>query len=302
MSNNNIITDEQPIKGVSFEKKSQKWRVRIYINGKEKQLGYFDNVKDANEVRRKAEKEKEMLLKTGKAFDKEQEDKKKDKTPSKKKEKDLPKTNEQDNKIGFYKDEVEKYKSKIKELEKKINALNIANEDLKASITCNGSCQYDKEVKTLKRQNTQYQNKIKQSEDEIKSLEMDIKSYKARESLIITSNKQLEDKIRDLKTENKKLTEIAKIAEQKEKQNESDNKTIEYTPVSRYDMVKRIDDYIFAKLYNGVIVKTQIKSIYMPKTDLISNDNSVKFMQHCSQKTYEDILNGITDAGLAKAF
>jgi hypothetical protein len=34
-------------KGVSFEKKSNKWYAEITINGKQQRLGYFDNIEDA---------------------------------------------------------------------------------------------------------------------------------------------------------------------------------------------------------------------------------------------------------------
>lgn len=42
--------------GVAFYKSSDKWRVQIMINGKNKCLGYFDNIEDAVDARRKASK------------------------------------------------------------------------------------------------------------------------------------------------------------------------------------------------------------------------------------------------------
>jgi hypothetical protein len=44
-------------KGVSFDKHYKKWRARIQINGKEKHLGYFDNIEDAVNARVKKAKE-----------------------------------------------------------------------------------------------------------------------------------------------------------------------------------------------------------------------------------------------------
>lgn len=43
--------------GVSWDKPSQKWRVRIHINGKRKSLGYYINEKEASEVYLKELKE-----------------------------------------------------------------------------------------------------------------------------------------------------------------------------------------------------------------------------------------------------
>lgn len=45
------------ITGVGWDKRSKKWRARIYINDHEKLLGYFNNKEDAIIARLKAEKE-----------------------------------------------------------------------------------------------------------------------------------------------------------------------------------------------------------------------------------------------------
>ena len=44
-------------KGVSFEKRNQKWYARIQIYGKEKFLGYFDEAKEAGRAYEKYAKE-----------------------------------------------------------------------------------------------------------------------------------------------------------------------------------------------------------------------------------------------------
>lgn len=41
--------------GVSLDKRRNKWRARVQINGKEKHLGYFDTKEDAIEARKQAE-------------------------------------------------------------------------------------------------------------------------------------------------------------------------------------------------------------------------------------------------------
>ena len=41
--------------GVSFDKKASKWRVYIYINGKQKTVGRFTNIEDALLARKEAE-------------------------------------------------------------------------------------------------------------------------------------------------------------------------------------------------------------------------------------------------------
>ena len=43
------------VAGVSWSKKEKKWRVRIKIYGKEKHIGFFDNIEDAKKAREKAE-------------------------------------------------------------------------------------------------------------------------------------------------------------------------------------------------------------------------------------------------------
>lgn len=42
--------------GVTYYKKSNKWRARICINGNNKSLGLFDNIDDAIQARKEAEK------------------------------------------------------------------------------------------------------------------------------------------------------------------------------------------------------------------------------------------------------
>ena len=44
-------TNTSGIKGVSWDKKTKKWRARIYIDGKEYGLGYYDNIDDAKIAR-----------------------------------------------------------------------------------------------------------------------------------------------------------------------------------------------------------------------------------------------------------
>tara|TARA_R110000823_G_scaffold45957_1_gene118270 strand:- start:294 stop:782 length:489 start_codon:yes stop_codon:yes gene_type:complete len=45
------------VKGVHFEKKSQKWRVQINIDGKQIRLGYFKTLEEATLVRREKAQE-----------------------------------------------------------------------------------------------------------------------------------------------------------------------------------------------------------------------------------------------------
>jgi hypothetical protein len=42
-------------KGINWDKKRSKWRVRLTLAGKEKHLGYFDKLEDAIECRKRAE-------------------------------------------------------------------------------------------------------------------------------------------------------------------------------------------------------------------------------------------------------
>jgi len=44
-------------KGVTWDKKMNKWRAKIRINGKQKHLGYFDDEKEASEAYNKKSKE-----------------------------------------------------------------------------------------------------------------------------------------------------------------------------------------------------------------------------------------------------
>ena len=44
-------------KGISYDKRANRWRARIHINGKEKHLGRFDNIEDAVNARVKKAKE-----------------------------------------------------------------------------------------------------------------------------------------------------------------------------------------------------------------------------------------------------
>lgn len=54
--NSKVRTDNSSgHKGVSWNKREQKWRAYIY-NGTEKHLGYFDNLDDAIKARKEAEK------------------------------------------------------------------------------------------------------------------------------------------------------------------------------------------------------------------------------------------------------
>ena len=47
MSKNNT----SGVKGVTWDKRSQKWHARIMINGKQEHIGYFVNIKDAKKAR-----------------------------------------------------------------------------------------------------------------------------------------------------------------------------------------------------------------------------------------------------------
>lgn len=55
MANSNLsIRNTSGVKGVSWDKKCQKWRAYIRINGQQISLGYFDSIEEAAEVRRAA--------------------------------------------------------------------------------------------------------------------------------------------------------------------------------------------------------------------------------------------------------
>lgn len=54
--NSKISTrNKSGIKGVSFDKRSNKWRARIHLNGKDVHLGYFNDVDEAKKARKQAE-------------------------------------------------------------------------------------------------------------------------------------------------------------------------------------------------------------------------------------------------------
>ena len=42
-----LCTNTSGVKGVCFDKAVMKWKARIYINGKRKTIGYYDNLDDA---------------------------------------------------------------------------------------------------------------------------------------------------------------------------------------------------------------------------------------------------------------
>jgi len=50
-------TNTSGVKGVSWDKSRSKWMVRISINGKQTNLGYFSTIEEATEVRRKSAQE-----------------------------------------------------------------------------------------------------------------------------------------------------------------------------------------------------------------------------------------------------
>lgn len=53
--NSSIRSDNTSgVKGVSWHKKLQKWRVRIYIDGKETNFGVFDSLEDATFIAKEA--------------------------------------------------------------------------------------------------------------------------------------------------------------------------------------------------------------------------------------------------------
>jgi hypothetical protein len=47
------IKNSSGIKGISFDKKMNKWSAYIQIDGKKKHLGYFENIEDAKNARQK---------------------------------------------------------------------------------------------------------------------------------------------------------------------------------------------------------------------------------------------------------
>lgn len=49
------VTNTSGVKGVTLDKKWNKWRARIMINGKEKTVGFFDNLFSAAIARKEAE-------------------------------------------------------------------------------------------------------------------------------------------------------------------------------------------------------------------------------------------------------
>lgn len=51
------VNNNSGVKGVSFFSKTNKWRVCIKINGKNKHLGYYETIKEAEDARRQAELE-----------------------------------------------------------------------------------------------------------------------------------------------------------------------------------------------------------------------------------------------------
>ena len=51
----NHSTNKTGIRGVSWSKTKQKWRAAIYVDNKQKHVGYFDSLSDAAEARKRAE-------------------------------------------------------------------------------------------------------------------------------------------------------------------------------------------------------------------------------------------------------
>lgn len=51
----NLSTNTSGIPGVIWCKQQKKWRARIWVNGKNKHLGLFENIEDAKVARKKAE-------------------------------------------------------------------------------------------------------------------------------------------------------------------------------------------------------------------------------------------------------
>lgn len=51
----NHCTNKTGIRGVSWSATKQKWRAAIYVNGKQKHLGYFTNTNEAERARNNAE-------------------------------------------------------------------------------------------------------------------------------------------------------------------------------------------------------------------------------------------------------
>jgi hypothetical protein len=51
----NHVTNTTGIRGVSWSRHKNKWRVAIYVNNKQKHIGYFENINDAAAARKQAE-------------------------------------------------------------------------------------------------------------------------------------------------------------------------------------------------------------------------------------------------------
>ena len=45
-----LCTNTSGVKGVCFDKAAKKWKARIYIDGKRKTVGYYDNLNDAEKA------------------------------------------------------------------------------------------------------------------------------------------------------------------------------------------------------------------------------------------------------------
>lgn len=53
----NHCTNKTGVRGVSWSRAKERWRAAIYVDNKQRHLGYFDSITDAAEAREKAEKE-----------------------------------------------------------------------------------------------------------------------------------------------------------------------------------------------------------------------------------------------------
>jgi hypothetical protein len=51
----NHVTNKTGIRGVSWSKEKNKWRAAIYVNGRQKHVGYFDDIREAETARKEAE-------------------------------------------------------------------------------------------------------------------------------------------------------------------------------------------------------------------------------------------------------
>lgn len=51
----NHCTNKTGIRGVSWSKAKNKWRTAIYVNNKQKHIGYFDSIDAAKDARKQAE-------------------------------------------------------------------------------------------------------------------------------------------------------------------------------------------------------------------------------------------------------